>query len=286
MSAPYAIGIVGYGYVGKSVYNLFKDWEPKVYDPAYQLSDGSVFCSGFGDLCSCDLIVVCVPTPSAPEYSCDLSIIKETLKKLAEAGYLGVVLIKSAVVPLGILSIVDECEQRGYGFSIVVSPEYIGEGNYFIPFWKYPHPTDMSMHSFQIFGGHKKATSHCVDVFVRKIGPECQFYQTDIKTAALCKYMENCWNALKVTFANQFYDIAQKYNIDYNELRELWCADTRVGKPHTAVFPKSRGYGGKCLSKDPIALIRELQDYFGYTPSLLQAMEQFNNEIRKTKDEE
>lgn len=39
------------------------------------------------------------------------------------------------------------------------------------------------------------------------------------KTAELAKYMENCWIATKVTFCNEFADIAAQYGISYNELR-------------------------------------------------------------------
>jgi UDP-glucose 6-dehydrogenase len=62
--------------------------------------------------------------------------------------------------------------------------------------------------------------------------------------------MENSFFATKVTFCNMWYDIATACGVDYNELRECWLADPRINRNHTLVFPKDRGYGGKCLVPD------------------------------------
>ena len=44
--------------------------------------------------------------------------------------------------------------------------------------------------------------------------------KTTWETAELCKYMENAFLALKVTFCNEFYELAQRFGVDYGELRE------------------------------------------------------------------
>jgi UDP-glucose 6-dehydrogenase len=93
--------------------------------------------------------------------------------------------------------------------------------------------------------------------------------------------MENAYLAMKVTFCNEFYDIATKFGVDYNEMRELWLQDPRMGRSHTFVFPDDRGYGGKCLPKDVNAIIQAAQAA-GYAPQLLAAMADTNAGFRAT----
>src|SRR5205807_8423671 len=101
----------------------------------------------------------------------------------------------------------------------------------------------------------------------------------DARTAEMTKYMENCFLALKVTFCNEFYDIARGMNVDYNELRELWLLDPRIGRSHTFVLPDDRGFGGKCLPKDVAAMVHTGTET-GSRPTLLEAMLRANTAMR------
>lgn len=165
---------------------------------------------------------------------------------------------------------------------IVVSPEYMGESKYYTPFWKYPDPQDMRSHAWQVFGGEKKDTSLCVDIFQRKMSVDCKFIQTDAITASLTKYMENSFFAMKVTFCNQMYDLAEELGVDYNELRECWLADTRINRNHTMVFKKDRGYGGKCFPKDVRAIIKDAENV-GISLDLMKAVDEINEKIRNER---
>jgi UDP-glucose 6-dehydrogenase len=103
--------------------------------------------------------------------------------------------------------------------------------------------------------------------------------QTDARTAELTKYMENAFLAMKVAFCNEFYDLAGSIGVDYNELRELWLLDQRVGRSHTWVHPDDRGFGGECLPKDLEALLRAVEE--AGTPSgLLHAVARSNELVR------
>ena len=103
---------------------------------------------------------------------------------------------------------------------------------------------------------------------------------TTAEAAELCKYMENTFLALKVTFCNEFFEIAGRLDVDYEELRELWLLDPRIGKSHTFVFPDQRGYGGRCLPKDLQAIIT-LADRVGYDATLLREVVRANERMRK-----
>ncbi len=262
------IAVVGYGYVGKGVYNFFKDkFETAYYDPNV---DGS---ASKEEINKCNLGVICVPTPMEEDGSCDLSIIEETLNWLETP----LILIKSTIPPRTTENLVKKT-----GKKICFSPEYMGEGGYIVPFWKYADPKDMKKHSFQIIGGEKETASKVMDFFVRVMGPETRFHITDSRTAELVKYMENAFIATKVTFCNEFYNIAENIGVEYKELRELWLLDERMGRMFSAVFPDARGFSGKCLPKDVNAIIKASEKE-GYEPRFIKSVVENNKRIRKEK---
>jgi len=259
------VAIVGYGYVGKGVYNFFKDnFETIFFDPNVP---GSAKKS---EINFCDLAVVAVPTPMGDDGSCDLSIIEETLGWLETP----LILIKSTIPPTTTQKLSEKT-----GKKICFSPEYMGEGGYFVPFWKYAHPKDMKCHSFQIIGGDKETASNILDFFVRVMGPDAKFSITDSTTAELVKYMENAFIATKVTFCNEFYNLAKAFGVEYKELRELWLLDERMGRMFSAVFPDKRGFEGKCLPKD-VNAIAKASEKAGYDPKFIKAVLDSNDRIR------
>lgn len=261
------IGVVGYGYVGKVLVNFFSNhFQVIVFDPAYSthnqhISDNVSFAPNLEHLSEVDLVVISVPTNMRDDGACDLSIIEETLSTLKNK----LILIKSTVLP----GTTERLEAKT-GKDIAFSPEYIGESSYNMPWWKgYPHPTDMTKHFFHIFGGRPEVTSRIIPFFQRVSGPDCEYWQTDSKTAELVKYTENIFGAYKVTFCNELAKICEHLGINYNGLRELWLRDGRTDRMYTAVFPEKRGFSGKCWPKDLRALITML-DENGYSSDLLK----------------
>ena len=299
----YKVGIVGYGVVGKGIHRMFEHRVKSIYDP-YVTWDSMRFASQFGygagalarvddpdedieeelkkelysktrDFKYLDAVFVCVMTKEDADGHCDSTIVEEAVAWLTELNPNLLIIVKSALVP-------SEAERikKEYSARLVVSPEYMGESKYFTPFWLYPDPKDAKMHDFHIFGGDSGDTSICVDLFIRVVGPHAKYYQTDVKTASLTKYMENSFFAAKVTFCNEWYDIAKTFGVDYNELRELWLADSRVSPMHTAVFPLDRGYGGKCFPKDVRAIVADSKEA-GYAPELMETIDERNKVFRE-----
>lgn len=282
----YNIGIVGYGVVGKGILRLFKEEVIAIYDPFSDI--GQITCANqlgnrtynFSDkklFTGLNMVVISVPTNQTPSGRADTQTVWESLFWLSEIiSKETIILIKSTTPP-------SELKKMSTKFDhIVFSPEYMGESKYFTPFWKYPDPCNMESHTWQIFGGSKSDTSKCVDYFKCKMGVDTVFYQVDLLTACLCKYMENSFFAMKVTFCNEWYDIAKNYGVDYNELRECWLADSRINRNHTLVFTETRGYGGKCFPKDTKAIIYDAENV-GYSPELMKSMDKINSKIRKGK---
>jgi UDPglucose 6-dehydrogenase len=188
----------------------------------------------------CDLAIVCVPTNMKPDGSADTSIVEEVVSWLDTP----LILIKS---------------------------------KNFTPFWKYADPTDAKKHDFVIVGGNK--ANDILAYFMKVMAVEAHYTSCTSREAELVKYMENSYFATKVTFCNEFYDIAQALEIDFNKVREMWLLDSRVDRNHTLVFKDERGFGGKCLPKDVNAIVKASEDA-GYHPTLLKSVLSTNKRIR------
>lgn len=254
--------IIGYGYVGKAVGEFLKQaYDIVIYDPALGYADKEAANAA-------EFAVVCVPTPMQQGGAVDLSYIEETFSWLATP----LIVVKSTIPPGTTATLAEK-----HGKSICFSPEYIGEGNYPVPYWDgIPHPTDMKYHSFHIFGGEKHITTEAVEYWKRAAGPFARFHECDATTAELVKYTENALIATKVTFVNELYDIAETFGTDFNELRELWLLDGRVGRSHTLVYKNNRGFGGKCIPKDTNGIV-EAAKKKGYVPELLSSVLRIND---------
>lgn len=286
------IGIVGPGYVGMGIYRLFGGQVQAMYSPSgksvppefkevqkWNAENHEVFIYEARDtkeaINKCDLVVISAPTPMREDGSCDTSKVEEAASWVTAP----LVLIKSTITPG-----TTEKLNKKYGERFAFSPEYMGEGHYFTPFWKYPDPIEMKYHSFQIFGGPRKVTQQIVDIFQRKMGPHVFYAQTDSRTAEIVKYMENSWGGMKVTFANEWFDICETLGVDYREVRELWALDSRVEKMHTAVFPDKRGFGGKCFPKDINAIVHEARKK-GYEAEVMANVLKVNKKFTKKNKE-
>ena len=261
MKQTLTVGIVGHGYVGKAFHKFFT--EAKVYDPAYPESNTKE------DINKCDLAIVAVPTPMKKDGSCDTSIVEESIKWLKTP----VILIKSTVVPG-----TTEMLKKKYKKRIVFSPEYVGESKYWTPY-----NSTIENEPFMVVGGDRKDTNYVLRFFKPKGGPMKRYLQTDATTAELTKYIENTFYAVKVTFCNEFFEIAKTFGVDYNELRELWTADPRLSPMHTLVFEDDRGFGGKCFPKDVNAIVKATEKA-GYSPKLIKEVLATNKRFRGNRD--
>ena len=88
------IGLIGRGTVGKAVYEGLQHLghQMSFFDPAY---DGSTL----ADILDTECVFICVPTNQADNGDCDTSIVEKVVAELAQAGYKGLVSVKSTVVP-------------------------------------------------------------------------------------------------------------------------------------------------------------------------------------------
>jgi UDPglucose 6-dehydrogenase len=251
------IGIVGHGVVGSAMAR-FLSKQPQhdvfIYDKFQKPYDGMERKLLVN---SSDLVFVCVPTPTGADgFSCDLSAVEECADWITPP-----FCIRSTVIP----GTVDRLAAHT-GKAIAFSPEYLGEHR--------DHPWhEEGACGFAIVGGPPQLCDLVLSVFD---GCGLLSYKTTARAAELCKYMENSFLAMKVSFVNQFYDIASALDVDFAQLRELWLADPRIGASHSRVT-EERGFRGRCLPKDVSALVAAMAPLGG--APLLEAVLKYNRDL-------
>lgn len=268
---PINLGIIGYGFVGQAVANGF--------NIASSGKDTIRFYDKFKDSLPLDKVIeqsefifVCLPTPmQSNESGIDLSIIFESIAEITKYtdNTNKIIVIKSTIIPGTTMSFEKKYPNSKFAFN----PEFLTEANFLDDFLN----ADRT-----IIGASQDLVSRSVAVVFRQRFPKTTIYQTDPTTAEAVKYFANCFLALKVTFANFFYDYCQKIGIKYEEVKKMSAKDPRIGDAHLDVTTL-RGFGGKCFPKDLIALIGEFKKV-GADATLLETMWKYNKKIRKTHD--
>src|SRR5262249_48932319 len=81
---------------------------------------------------------------------------------------------------------------------------------------------------------------------------------TDRRTAELIKYAANAFLATKITFINEIADLCEKVGADVQEVARGIGLDNRIGTKFLHAGP---GFGGSCLPKDNLALIKSGHDH-------------------------
>ncbi|MBI4349616.1 MAG: UDP-glucose/GDP-mannose dehydrogenase family protein [Elusimicrobia bacterium] len=249
------VGIVGVGAVGKAMTDLFPGCA--VYDEPKGIGSRA-------EVNAADIAFVSVPTPRAVDGSSDTSIVEEVVSWLEAP-----TIVLRSTVSVGTTRRL----AATYGKDVVFQPEY---GPAETP----DHPfNDLRNIRWVILGGERQPARRVLRAWQSVYSSDLAVRFTTWEAAELAKYMENAYLALKVTFCNEFFEIAQRVGVDYDELRELWLMDPRMGKSHTWVLPDKRGFGGRCLPKDLDAIIRTAES-LGHDPALLRQVARSNEAFR------
>jgi UDPglucose 6-dehydrogenase len=101
----------------------------------------------------------------------------------------------------------------------------------------------------------------------------------------MVKYLTNNFLSVKVSFANEMYQLCDKLNIDYDKVVEYATMDDRLGKSHWNVpgHDGDFGFGGHCFPKD-LAAILNLTEELKTVNNVLCATQETNNNVRKDRD--
>ena len=101
----------------------------------------------------------------------------------------------------------------------------------------------------------------------------------------MVKYLTNTFLSVKVSFANEIYQLCNKLEIDYDKVVEYATLDPRLGDSHWSVPGPDGdfGFGGHCFPKDLAAMI-DLSFKLHTTNNVLCATESTNDDVRALRD--
>lgn len=223
--------IVGYGTVGQNLYREISCLNPDVCDKYMEVIIHGKPKMANPDI-KYDFAFICVDTPWKKDTN-DLDtseVTKSIHDNIAE-----IYVIKSTC-PVGFTETLSKFMHK----KIVYNPEYYGGTQ---------HCNNFEF-NFTILGGNKPDCIKVQNLLQNCYDARHTFHIVNSNTAELVKFMENSWLATKVTFCSQFYEIAEKHNISYEELRELFILDPRVNPSHTFVYRDHPYWESHCLNKD------------------------------------
>lgn len=261
------IGIVGQGFVGNAIYKKFKSYfNVNTFD-----LDPSKCNSTEEETLNNKIIFICLPTPMRSNGSCDTSIVESVVKKCFESKKVKTVVIKSTVAP-GTTARLNSLYPT---LNVVFNPEFLTERN---------AVKDYENQTRIILGGPRPGTTELKRIFT-KVFPKARIIKTDSTHAEMVKYLTNTFLSVKVSFANEIYQLCEKLGIDYDKVVEYATYDERLGKSHWNVpgHDGDFGFGGHCFPKDLSAIIH-LTETLNTVSNVLYATRDTNDEIRRNRD--
>jgi GDP-mannose 6-dehydrogenase len=199
-----------------------------------------------------DILMVCVGTPGKPNGSLDLTYVRRIVEQIGEDlvnadGY-KVVVIRSTLLPGSMQSVVvpileqTSGRQCGRDFGVCLNPEFLREGT---AIHDYDHPPKTV-----IAASDERALALMRELYANLDAP---LIVTTVPTAEMLKYIDNCWHALKVTFANEVGRLCKATGVDGRLAMRLFCMDTKLNLSSAYLRP-GFAFGGSCLPKDVRAL--------------------------------
>ena len=295
-----SIAVIGQGFVGGSLTTVFSErgFDVYVYDKAGKVAkggqqttpgvyEGKPLTSVHDLVLACEhpsvknfsgVYFVCLPTPMYDDGSADLSIVEGVLSQLAEVPGDRIAVVKSTVPPGSTERWNKKFNEQG--LHVVFNPEFLTEANAL---------DDMRNQNRIILGGPRPWINTVKQVFQTAF-PKVPLIKTSSTTAEMVKYVTNNFLTVKVSFANEMYQVCNALdksglNVDYDKVIEYAKYDSRLGSSHWNVPGPdgSFGYGGHCFPKDINAMI-DVSKNLGVKSTVLKAAWEKNLEVRKDRD--
>ncbi len=202
---------------------------------------------------ACDLVIVCVGTPSTADGSHHMGFIADVTHQIATAvrtsrqSPLPVVYrstfrpgtIEELVWPIFGATLGEDPQQR---VEIIYNPEFLREGSAVRDYFSPP----------KIVTGTRDARpSPVMEQLNARI--DARSFAVGYREAELTKFVDNSWHAAKVTFANEIGRICMALSISAQQVHEIFVSDTKLNISPRYMRPGG-AFGGSCLPKDVRAL--------------------------------
>jgi GDP-mannose 6-dehydrogenase len=199
-----------------------------------------------------DISFVCVGTPSQPNGNLDIRYIRRICEQIGDAlkqkSTRHTVVIRSTILPGTMRNVViptlEEFSGKvaGRDFGVCSNPEFLREGSAVKDF-RFPPKT--------VIGELDAQSGDALVALYSNL--DAPLIRADLQTAEMIKYVDNCWHALKIGFANEIGNLCKSIDIDAHEVMKIFCQDRKLNIS-TAYLTPGFAFGGSCLPKDLRAL--------------------------------
>ncbi|MFF0531094.1 UDP-glucose dehydrogenase family protein [Nocardia amikacinitolerans] len=199
------------------------------------------FTSEPGALRECEVVMLCLPTPTGAAGTADLGVVEDVLETLTAVLPPDCVLVTKSTVPVGTAARIPAL----FGLPAVVSnPEFLREGHAVHDFL---HPDRV------LIGAEERDRESAERVAALYAGTGAPVLRSDTASAELAKYASNAFLAVKLSFVNTLAELCEQVGADITKVTDAMGMDDRIGPAFLAPGP---GWGGSCLPKDTRALLR------------------------------
>lgn len=269
------LGIIGQGFVGSAVREGMKNYfEIFAFDKDPNKYSNTT--SIFNVIENTEMTFLCVPTPMKKSGECDLNILQTALNEISECAKAlnkkdYIVVIKSTIPP----GTTKNLNKIYSNLDIVFNPEFLTEANAI---------EDYKNQNRIIVGGERPGSDRVKRIFAKAF-PKIPIIKTSSTIAETIKYVTNTFLAMKVSYANEIYQLCQALNVDYDKVIEYARYDDRLGNSHWSVPGPDGdfGFGGHCFPKD-IAALQFLAKQLNVDTTILSATIRKNEQVRNLED--
>jgi len=202
---------------------------------------------------SCDMAIVCVGTPSAPDGAHNMRDIAVVTRQIANAvrslnrKEKLTVVYRSTIRPGTVDGLILPIFKSALGeahdiIEIVYNPEFLREATAVYDFFNPPKI---------VVGTHDGAPSARVEEMNKNLNAPT--FTVGFREAEFTKFVDNSFHALKVAYANEIGRMCVALGIDAKVVHRIFVSDTKLNiSPH---YLRPGGpFGGSCLPKDVRAL--------------------------------
>ena len=199
-----------------------------------------------------ELSFICVGTPSQSNGNLDLRYIRRICEQIGEAlkdkAARHVVVVRSTILPGTmrriVIPILEESsgKKAGTDFGVCHNPEFLREGT---------AVKDFNCPPKTVIGELDQLSGDKLALLYKRL--DAPLIRTDLETGEMVKYIDNCWHALKIGFANEIGNLCKSFSIDAHKAMDIFCKDEKLNISRAYLRP-GFAFGGSCLPKDLRAL--------------------------------
>lgn len=201
----------------------------------------------------CDIAIVCVGTPSAPDGAHNMTFIAEVTRQIAVA--IGTqrtspltIVYRSTIRPGTVEGLIAPilASELGEAFErsveLVYNPEFLRESSAVQDFFDPPKI---------VVGTVDGRPSARMELLNRNL--KAPTFHVRLAEAEVTKFVDNTWHAVKVTFANEIGRICMQLGLSTKTVHEIFVSDTKLNISPYYMRPGG-AFGGSCLPKDVRAM--------------------------------